>query len=225
MKIEQGKNNVMLLALLLAALIGSGKAFVPNLSTLRFNSPLGSASPAETAEKEQGVKAFDDVHEVKVERTYYQMIGMGGMPDEQYTWRENLPGSLVCQKCRIRIKATFSTDAPSEGETSFRWLKDKFMVPINPADLEARCGEVIKFIVGRRYGSPHSIQRSILQERQPNSMLSRLVSETWEENPYSEIPIDGYDYYFGYVLDFIRDGTVCLPASLLKTSFLEDLTY
>ena len=53
-------------------------------------------------------------------------------------------------------------------------------------------------------------------------MLLRLVSERWEEKACSDILIEGDHDYFGYVLDFVRDGTVCLPASLLKIAFLED---
>ena len=98
------------------------------------------------------------------------------------------------------------------------------MVPTNPAHLEARCGKVITFKLGPYTfagWSKCSIQLSILQERHPDSKLFRLVSELlWEEKSFSEIIIDGSYDYFGYVLDFVRDGTVCLPASILKSSFL-----
>jgi hypothetical protein len=137
---------------------------------------------------------------------------------------------LVCWKCRKRIEidAEFRSGKSSEGETLFQWRKE-YMVPKNPADLEASCGEVIRFRVDGRSSSYLSllcsIHRSILEERHPNSRLFRLVSERWEQTPYSEIPIDRYYNYFRYVLDFVRDGTVCLPASLLKTCFLDALTY
>jgi hypothetical protein len=209
--------------MMIATRLQRGQAFVPIFSQLRFNSPLGSASP-ETAEKEQQGKTFDDVHEFKLERNYYKMLGKKGTrPSQQYQQYEGHP-SIVCRKCRNQLEAKILTGTPSEGETSFEWNKDEYMVPKNPVDLEARCGEVITFRVGPSC-STCSIQRSILQERHPNSMLFRLVSERWEEKAYSEIPIDGYHDYFGYVLDFVRDGTVCLPSSLLKSSFLKDLTY
>lgn len=214
---------MIFVAVLLVALLGRGQAFVhPNLSTLRFNSLLGFTRP-ETAKKEQG-KTFDDVHEFVLERISYQMLGI------PKTF-EHFP-KIVCRKCRARIKEKLLTGTPSEGETSFRWKvqwkKDEYVVPKNPVDLEARCGEVITFRLG--CNQIFSIQRSILQ-RHPNSTLFRLVSERWEEKAYfwekaySEIPIDGYYDYFGYVLDFVRDGTVYLPASLLKSCFLQDLSY
>jgi hypothetical protein len=217
----KGKKSTMVLTLLLAAMmLGSGKAFVPNLS-LRFSSPLGSASP-ENAEKEQASKTFDDAHDFKVKDNPYQIYGMKGLgtlPSQQYQWAYRRPTHLVCLKCRKRIEIKSIFDPGTE--TSFQW-RDEYLVPKNPADLEGSCGEVFEFRVD---GYSRSIHRSILEERHPNSRLFRLVSERWEQKPFSEIPIDRYRDYFRYVLDFARDGTVCLPASLLKTCFLDALTY
>ena len=71
MKIQQGnkKSATMISALLLAVLVGSGKAFAPILPPLRFSSPLGFGPSPGTTQKEQG-KTVDDVHEFKLEPNY-----------------------------------------------------------------------------------------------------------------------------------------------------------
>ena len=56
-------------------------------------------------------------------------------------------------------------------------------------------------------------------------MLTSLVSEQWTNEPFSAISLDCDPQYFPLILMYIQDGEVHLPADVLKTYFLEDMSY
>lgn len=57
------------------------------------------------------------------------------------------------------------------------------------------------------------------------TMLSRLVSDTWLENPESEVFIDRDGDIFSYILNYLRYGEVVLPHNMPKEGFLRDLDF
>ena len=84
----------------------------------------------------------------------------------------------------------------------------------------------VHFNVG---GTPYQVSRSLL-EQHADTMLARMASEIWQgEDPPPEeamfVERDGGR--FGYVLDFMRDGQVSLPAKgkITEESLLKELTY
>lgn len=81
--------------------------------------------------------------------------------------------------------------------------------------------KIVKFNVG---GIRHEVARSLL-ELHPDTMLARMVSEQWQENPDTEIFIERDGSRFKYVLDYLRDGKVQVPVTLAKESLLNDIEY
>ena len=86
----------------------------------------------------------------------------------------------------------------------------------------------VRFDVG---GTIYKVSRSLLKQHS-NTMLTRMVSETWlgeeENNEGKDEPlfIDRDGERFRYVLDFMRDGPkVSLPVTVSKEGFLRDLDY
>jgi hypothetical protein len=85
----------------------------------------------------------------------------------------------------------------------------------------------VRFDVG---GTIYKVSQSLL-EQHPNTMLARMVSETWlteEDNERKDEPlfIDRDGERFRYVLDFMRDGPkVSLPVTVSKEGFIKDLDY
>ena len=86
----------------------------------------------------------------------------------------------------------------------------------------------VRFDVG---GTIYKVSRSVLRQYS-NTMLTRMVSETWlGEEKYNEgkdepLFIDRDGERFRYVLDFMRDGPkVSLPVTVSKEGFLKDLDY
>lgn len=74
-------------------------------------------------------------------------------------------------------------------------------------------------------GTIYQVSRSLLEEQHPETMLARLVSETWHHEPRTEIFIERNGTRFQFVLDYLRDGSVDLPLSVSKAAFLKDLDY
>ena len=69
------------------------------------------------------------------------------------------------------------------------------------------------------------MSRSLL-DMHPNTMLARSASEQWLQNPDAEVFVERDGIRFGYVLDYLRDdGSVILPMTVPKPSFLADLVY
>lgn len=56
-------------------------------------------------------------------------------------------------------------------------------------------------------------------------MLSRLVSDTWLEDPESEVFIDRDGDRFAYILDYLRYGELKLPISISFDLFMKDVDY
>jgi len=68
------------------------------------------------------------------------------------------------------------------------------------------------------------VSRSLLKQH-PNTMLARISSKQWQEDPESEIFIDRNGDRFQYCLDYLRDGSVVLPVTVPKKAVLQDLAY
>jgi BTB/POZ domain len=73
-------------------------------------------------------------------------------------------------------------------------------------------------------GIKYKVSRTLI-ERYPNTMLGRLVSDTWLKDPTREIFIDRDGDRFRHVLDYMRDGKACLPMSIPKPSMMQELDY
>jgi BTB/POZ domain len=81
---------------------------------------------------------------------------------------------------------------------------------------------IVTFDVG---GTSYRVSRSTI-ESFPESMLARLVSETWnEQDNDTPIFIDRNGSRFELVLDYLRDGTVDVPISMSRRSLLIDFDY
>ena len=83
----------------------------------------------------------------------------------------------------------------------------------------------VHFNVG---GTPYQVSRSLL-EQHADTMLARMASEIWqgEDTPEEAMFVERDGGRFGYVLDFMRDGQVSLPAKgkITEESLLKELTY
>ena len=75
-------------------------------------------------------------------------------------------------------------------------------------------------------GSIFKVARQTLQ-RYPESMLAKLVSEDWKPQDDNSTPvfIDRDGSRFQFVLDFLRDGKVHLPASVSAEALRADFAY
>jgi hypothetical protein len=81
--------------------------------------------------------------------------------------------------------------------------------------------KTIYFDVG---GQLYRVSRSMIELHQ-DTMLARLVSDTWLTDPTATIYIDRDGERFKYVLDYLRYGKVSLPLSIPKEMFLLDMEY
>lgn len=81
--------------------------------------------------------------------------------------------------------------------------------------------KIVKFNVG---GTRYEVARSLFGMH-PDTMLARMVSEQWQENPEAEIFIERDGSRFQYVLDYLRDGRVYIPFALPKESLADDMNY
>jgi len=81
----------------------------------------------------------------------------------------------------------------------------------------------VTFNVG---GTKYEVSRSLL-DQYPDTMLSRMVSEEWQQG--NDIFIERNGARFAFVLDYMRDGSVSLPCGgnsvCTKSSLLAELTY
>lgn len=73
-------------------------------------------------------------------------------------------------------------------------------------------------------GTKFEVSRTLIQQY-PNTMIARLISETWQKNTNDEIFIGRDGRRFRYVLDYMRDHRIHLPLSASKTAVLRDLEY
>jgi hypothetical protein len=93
-------------------------------------------------------------------------------------------------------------------------------------------------------GTLYQVSRSLFEQQHPDTMLARLVSETWQRRHQPDqddnddedtkptkkktkkaIFIERDGARFGLVLDYLRDGSVRLPVTVSKAAFLSDLSY
>ena len=81
--------------------------------------------------------------------------------------------------------------------------------------------KIIWFNVG---GTRYDVARSLL-EAHPETMLTRMASAQWHDNPDTEIFIERDGGRFKYCLDYLRDGKIHLPITMNKEAVLKDLEY
>lgn len=81
--------------------------------------------------------------------------------------------------------------------------------------------KIVKFNVG---GTQYEVARSLV-EMHPDTMLARIVSKEWQNNPSAEIFIERNGSRFEFVLDYLRDGKAVVPISMSREALLDDLKY
>ena len=79
----------------------------------------------------------------------------------------------------------------------------------------------VKFNVG---GKHFEVSRDLI-EQHPDTMLAKLVSETWESEPENALFIDRDGDKFAHVLDYLRYGSIELPATIPRSMFERELDY
>mmetsp|Transcript_12537 Transcript_12537/g.17515 ORF Transcript_12537/g.17515 Transcript_12537/m.17515 type:complete len:262 (-) Transcript_12537:185-970(-) len=65
----------------------------------------------------------------------------------------------------------------------------------------------------------------LLIEQNKDTMLARMVSETWKNKDDDEMKIDRNGEHFPHILNYLRYGQVHLPQTISKENFLLDLDY
>eukprot|EP00979_Chaetoceros_neogracilis_P003851 scaffold667_cov304-Chaetoceros_neogracile.AAC.11 len=80
---------------------------------------------------------------------------------------------------------------------------------------------IVKFNIG---GLRYEVSRSLL-EMYSESMLTKIATDQWQEDPESEIFIERDGSTFRYVLNYLRDGKVKLPITETKSNVIEELVY
>jgi hypothetical protein len=88
-------------------------------------------------------------------------------------------------------------------------------------DDEQPPSKIVTFDVG---GKVFKVTRSLI-EKHEGSMLSRLVSDTWNNDPNEPVFVDRNSDIFAQVLDYLRHGSVVLPATVQKDMFVRDLDF
>ncbi|KAL7533678.1 hypothetical protein ACHAWF_004585, partial [Thalassiosira exigua] len=58
-----------------------------------------------------------------------------------------------------------------------------------------------------------------------DTMLGRLVSDAWQEDPEEAVFIDRNGDTFAYVLDYLRYGSIDLPITVPKATFDREIDY
>jgi hypothetical protein len=79
----------------------------------------------------------------------------------------------------------------------------------------------VMFNVG---GKAFETARSLFRQHE-DTMLARLVSDTWQEDPTKPIFIDRDGDTFRSVLDYLRYGSITLPMTVSKETFLRDMNF
>jgi hypothetical protein len=79
----------------------------------------------------------------------------------------------------------------------------------------------VKFDVG---GKVFKTARSLILQHE-DTMLARLVSDTWQEDPTKPVFIDRDGDTFRSVLDYLRYGSITLPMTVSKEMFLRDMDF
>ena len=81
--------------------------------------------------------------------------------------------------------------------------------------------ETVQFNVG---GKLFEVSRDLI-DHHPETMLAKLISETWEKKPDKPIFIDRDGDKFAHVLDYLRYGSIELPPSVPRSMFDRELDY
>ena len=82
--------------------------------------------------------------------------------------------------------------------------------------------EIVQFDVG---GRVFKTSRSLIDQHE-DTMLARLVSDTWQEDPTNKaVFIDRDGDIFAQVLNYLRYGSISLPDNIVKDMFLRDLDF
>lgn len=91
---------------------------------------------------------------------------------------------------------------------------------IMSSETESTAPDTVVFDVG---GTVFKVSRSLIEESE--TMLSRLVSETWQGDPSKPVFIDRNGSTFEFVLDYLRYGSVQLPQNLPKSNFIREMDF
>eukprot|EP00590_Aulacoseira_subarctica_P007898 CAMPEP_0172424558 /NCGR_PEP_ID=MMETSP1064-20121228/26423_1 /TAXON_ID=202472 /ORGANISM="Aulacoseira subarctica , Strain CCAP 1002/5" /LENGTH=241 /DNA_ID=CAMNT_0013166773 /DNA_START=245 /DNA_END=970 /DNA_ORIENTATION=+ len=81
--------------------------------------------------------------------------------------------------------------------------------------------KTVRFNVGGQF---YEVSKALIEQHE-DSMLARLVSDTWLSNPDITIFIDRDGERFKNVLDYMRYGKVSLPITVSRETFLLDMEY
>ena len=81
--------------------------------------------------------------------------------------------------------------------------------------------DTVKFNVG---GKHFEVSRALIDAR-PESMLAKMISETWEQDPESPMFIDRDGDLFALVLNYLRYGSIELPVTVPQAMFQRELDY
>jgi hypothetical protein len=90
-----------------------------------------------------------------------------------------------------------------------------------PTKHSATMVDTIKFNVG---GRPFEVSR-VLIDHKPDTLLAKMISETWEKDPEKPLFIDRDGDLFAYVLNYLRYGSIELPNTIPQSMFKRELDY
>jgi len=81
--------------------------------------------------------------------------------------------------------------------------------------------DTVKFNVGGK----HFEVSGALISANSETMLAKMISETWEQEPEKPIFIDRDGDMFAHVLNYLRYGSIELPISTTQAMFQRELDY
>ncbi|KAL3789350.1 hypothetical protein HJC23_006504 [Cyclotella cryptica] len=81
--------------------------------------------------------------------------------------------------------------------------------------------ETVKFNVGGRH---FEVSRALI-EQNPDTMLAKMITDTWEKDPDKRLFIDRDGDKFAHVLDYLRYGSIELPPTIPQAMFKRELDY
>ena len=91
----------------------------------------------------------------------------------------------------------------------------------NNSNEQSTQGTTVKLNVGGRH---YEVSHALIKQY-PDTMLARLVSKEWNEDPNKRIFIDRDGGIFAHVLNYMRYGSIELPSSLPLAMFERELDY
>jgi hypothetical protein len=81
--------------------------------------------------------------------------------------------------------------------------------------------DTVKFNVG---GKHFEVSRALI-EQNPDTMLSKMISEVWEKEPEKPMFIDRDGDMFAHVLNYLRYGSIELSTTIPQAMFKRELDY